>query len=84
MDFHDALLRSFGAEEIDRLEPGALVAGLERIHVDFGMEKDGGQRFGLWTIMYMLGDAPDVDIAFADPSDQDAARDFMDMVDSTD
>ena len=26
----------------------------------------------------------DVDIAFADPSDQDAARDFMDMVDSTD
>ncbi len=81
MDFQDALHRYFGTEDIDMLGPETLVAGLERMTVDFGLEKDSGRRFGLWTLMYMLGDAPDLDVAFGDPDDRDAARDFMDMVD---
>ena len=84
MDFHDALQRYFGTEEIDRLDAGSLVAGLERIRVDFGLEKDSGRRFGLWTIMYMFGDAPDIDVAFEDTDEREAARDFMDMVDNAD
>jgi len=84
MDFHDALQRYFGAQDIDQLEPAALLAGLERMHVDFGLEKDSGRRFGLWTLMYMLGGAPDLDVAFADPNDREAARDFMDMIDKAD
>ncbi|MCI1757251.1 MAG: hypothetical protein LKM31_16620 [Sphingobium sp.] len=39
------------------------------------------RRFGLWTLMYMLGDAPDLDVAFKDEADREAARNFMDMVD---
>ena len=31
--------------------------------------------------MYMLGDAPDLDVAFKDEADREAARNFMDMVD---
>jgi hypothetical protein len=29
--------------------------------------------------MYMMGDAPDLDIAFDDESERDAARNFMDL-----
>jgi hypothetical protein len=81
MDFQDLLTRYFGQADIDALHPAALDAGLERVRVDFGLEKDPGRRFGLWTFMYMMGDAPDLDVAFKNPADQDAARNFMDMVD---
>lgn len=84
MVFDDALQRYFGTEEIDKLESGSLSAGIERIRVDFGMETDGGRRFGLWTLLYMLGAAPDLDAAFADPADREAARNFMDMIDQVD
>jgi len=81
MDFHDLLARYFGQGDIGAIEPRALDAGLERMRVDFGLEKDRGRRFGLWTLLYMLGGAPDLDVAFKDPTDRDAARDFMDLVD---
>ena len=81
MDFQDLLVRYFGQAEIEDLDPRALDAGMERMLVDFGLEKDRGRRFGLWTLMYMLGGAPDLDIAFKEPADRDAARDFMDLAD---
>ena len=81
MDFRDALHRYFGTGDIDALGPESLDAGLERMKVDFGLEQDRGRRFGLWTLMYMLGDVPELEIAFADPDDREAAREFMDMVD---
>ena len=81
MDFQDLLRRYFGQAEIDALNPAAMEAGLERARVDFGLETDAGRRFGLWTLMYMLGDAPDLDVAFKDSGERDAARNFMDMVD---
>jgi hypothetical protein len=34
--------------------------------------------------MYMLGVAPDLDIAFEDEGERNMARDFMDMVDRAD
>jgi hypothetical protein len=81
MDFQDLLVRYFGQADIDLVAPESLEAGLERIRVDFGLERDSGHRFGLWTLMYMLGNAPDLDVAFKDAADREAARDFMDMVD---
>ena len=81
MDFGDLLTRYFGQSEIDALDPDKLDAGMERMRVDFGLETDRGRRFGLWTLLYMLGGAPDLDIAFKEAADRDAARDFMDMVD---
>jgi hypothetical protein len=47
------------------------------MQVDFGLEKDRGRRFALWTLMHMLGAAPDLDVAFKDAADRDAARAFM-------
>ena len=81
MDFHDLLMRYFGEPDLDVVTPAALQVGIERMRVDFGLERDRGRRFGLWTLLYMLDAAPDLDIAFKDPADRNAARDFMDMAD---
>ena len=81
MDFDHLLVRFFGTADIDTLKPEQLLAGVEVLNLQFGMEKDGEQRFALWCLMYMLGVAPDLDVAFKDEADLEAARDFMDMAD---
>ena len=81
MDFDDQLRRYFGETDLSAVSTDVVNAGVDRMRVDFGLEKDRGRRFGLWALMHMLGVAPDLDIAFSDPDDRDAARDFMDMID---
>jgi hypothetical protein len=81
MDFDQLLIRFFGTEDIATLSPDQLVAGMDRLRLQFGLEQDNGRRFGFWCLMYMLGAAPDLDDAFKDEDDKEAARDFMDMVD---
>lgn len=81
MDFQDLLMRYFAVAELEQLDPAALDAGVERMRVDFGLEKDRGRRFGLWALLHMLGAAPDLDVSFKEAADREAARDFMDMVD---
>lgn len=81
MDFDQLLVQFFGTDDIASLPPEQIVAGMDRLRLQFGLEKDSGRRFGLWCLMYMLGSAPDVDEAFEDPDDREAARDFMDMAD---
>ena len=82
MTFDDQLQRYFGTTDMAEVPPEAVAAGLERMRVDFGLEKDRGHRFALWTVMFILGDAPDLDVAFKDEKDRNAARDFMDLMDS--
>jgi len=81
MDFDHLLTSYFGTADIDRLAASALEAGIERMRVDFALEQDSGKRFGLWALLYMLGNAPDLDVAFKDADERDAARNFMDMID---
>ena len=81
MDFEDQLRRYFGTPDVAAIAPGALAAGIERMKVDLGLEKDPGRRFALWALMHMLGDAPDLDVAFKDEKDREAARNFMDLAD---
>ncbi|EIZ80411.1 hypothetical protein WSK_0969 [Novosphingobium sp. Rr 2-17] len=81
MDFNDQLRRYFGSDDPTTITPAGLEAGIERMRVDFGMETDKPRRFALWTLLHMFGAAPDLDVAFKDPADRDAARDFMDMMD---
>jgi hypothetical protein len=84
MEFDDQLRRYFGTGDIGSIAPAALAAGIERMRVDLGLEKDRGRRFALWALMHMLGGAPDLDVAFTDERDREAARDFMDLVDRAD
>jgi hypothetical protein len=79
MDFGDQLQRYFGTTDLAAIAPGALDAGLDRMRVDFGLEKDRGRCFALWALMHMLGGAPDLDVAFSDEADREAARNFMDL-----
>jgi hypothetical protein len=80
MDYDDQLRRYFGTADPAAIAPAALAAGIERMRVDFGLERDRGRRFALWALMAMLGAAPDLDIAFRDAADRDAARDFLDLI----
>ena len=80
----DQLRRYFGTDDIAAIPPTALTAGVERIQVDFGLEKDRARRFALWALLHMLGAAPDLDVAFKDDADRDAARTFMELAERTD
>lgn len=79
MDLDDQLRRYFGTDNLASVPASALGAGLERMRVDLGLEKDRSRRFALWTLMHALGAAPDLDVAFKDPADRDAARNWMEL-----
>ena len=81
MDLNDQLRRYFGTTDMASIPPRALDAGVEHMLVDLGLEKDRGRRFGLWALLHMLGRAPDLDVAFKEEADRDAARNFMDLAD---
>lgn len=82
MNLEDQLFRYFGTADFGTLTPDVLAAGLEHMRVDFGLEQDRGRRFALWSLMYMLGDAPDLD-AFETEEEREAARNFMDLAAGT-
>ena len=83
MDLEDQLRRYFGTPDPEAITPAALAAGLERMKVDLGLEKDRARRFALWALLHMFGSAPDLDVAFDDESERQAARNFMDLADRT-
>lgn len=80
MDMGDLLQRYFGTRDVAAIAPATLSDGVDRMRVDFGMEQDRGARFALWTLMLVLGDAPDLDVAFTHEEDREAARNLMDML----
>ena len=80
MDLDDLLRRYFSSTDIATVSPDVLASGLERCQVDLGLEQDRGKRFALWALLYMLGSAPDLEAAFKDADDQEAARNFMDLL----
>lgn len=84
MDFDDQLQRYFGTTDLAAVPSAAVAAGIERMLVDLGLERDRGRRFALWAVLHMLGAAPDLDVAFKDETDRGAARNFMDLMAQTD
>jgi hypothetical protein len=81
MNFDDQLRRYFGTDDLAAIPAAALDAGVERMRVDLGLETDRAKRFALWALLQLLGAAPDLDVAFKDEMDRDAARNFMDLMD---
>lgn len=80
MDFDDLLQRYFGTADLSAASPAVQEAGLDKLRVDFGLETDPARRFALWAVLYMLGQAPDLDVAFRDEADRDAARNLMNLL----
>ncbi|MEO6360233.1 MAG: hypothetical protein ABIO43_06635 [Sphingomicrobium sp.] len=81
MNLDDQIRRYFGASDLASVPSGALEAGIEHMKVDLGLTKDRGERFALWTLLHLLGSAPDLDVAFEREEDREAARNFMDLID---
>ena len=79
MDLDDQLRHYFSTADLAAVPPQALAAGIERMQVDLGLTTDRGRRFALWALLHMLGAAPDLDVAFKDEADREAARNFMDL-----
>ena len=80
MDLRDLMQNYFGTRDLAAIDPDATRAGVERMRVDFGLEKDRGRRFALWTLLHMFDAAPDLDVAFEHEGDREAARNLMDLM----
>jgi hypothetical protein len=80
MDFDDLLERYFGAADLAQVTPAVQEAGIDRLRVDLGLERDRERRFALWSLLHVLGQAPDLDVAFKEEADREAARNLMDLL----
>ena len=80
MNLDDQIRRYFGTSDLTSVRPAALAAGIEHMKVNLGLTKDRGERFALWALLHTLGSAPDLDVAFKDEADREAARNFMDLI----
>lgn len=80
MDFDDQLRRYFATVDLAAISPDVLEVGVERMRVDFGMEKSGERRFALWALLHMFGAAPDLDVAFESEADRNSARNLMELI----
>ena len=80
MNLDDLLWRYFGTSDLSEVSPAVLEAGTDRLQVDMGLERDRQHRFALWSVLHLLGHAPDLDVAFKDEGDRDAARNLMDLL----
>ena len=78
MDLESLLLHYFGTADLEALEASALARGRDRLALDFGVERDPGRRFALWTLLGASGDAPSPDEAFEDPTLRQAAQAYLD------
>ena len=80
MQLDDLLARYFGVADPSLASPSAFDAGIERALVDLGLERDRGKGFALWSMLHLLGRAPELDVTFKHDDDREAARNLMDMM----
>lgn len=60
--------------------PDTLITGVELCLVDLDLEQERAKRFALWALLHMLGSASDLEAAFKDDDDREAARNFIDLL----
>jgi len=84
MDLDGLLQRYFCTSDLSEASPAVQEAGIDRLRVDFGLETDRARRFALWSLLFMLGHAPDLDVAFEEEADREAARNLMDLLAASD
>jgi len=80
MNFDDLMQRYFGTTDLSKVTAAVQAPAVERMRVDFGLETDRARRFALWSLLYMLGQAPDLHTAFPEEQDREAARNLMDLL----
>jgi hypothetical protein len=83
MNLDDLLQRYFGTSDLSEASPAVREAGVDKLLVDLGLETDRSRRFALWSLLYMLGRAPELDATFDQEADLEAARNLMDLLAKT-
>ncbi|MEN3748226.1 hypothetical protein TPR58_13705 [Sphingomonas sp. HF-S3] len=79
MNLETLIRHYFGTDDLDAITEDALTLGKEKLAVDFGVERDAGRKFALWTLMDGLGIAPLPAEAFEKaPALRRAAEDYLD------
>ncbi|PLK26466.1 hypothetical protein [Novosphingobium sp. TH158] len=78
MDLEALLLHFFGTDDPGKLTVADFAQGVERLKIGFGVEREPGRRFALWTLLEGLGEAPLPAEAFAEePALKAAAEDYL-------
>ncbi|AKM08998.1 hypothetical protein [Croceicoccus naphthovorans] len=80
MQFDDLMLRYFGTNDMNAIAPGGREAGIDRMRVDFGLERDPAKRFVIWALLAMNDAEPDLSEAFETEAEREAARNLLDLV----
>ncbi|MFM2300881.1 MAG: hypothetical protein RLZZ84_617 [Pseudomonadota bacterium] len=78
MDLDALILHFFGTEDPAQLTETDYALSVERLKIGFGVEREPGRKFALWTLLDALGDAPLPADAFAkEPALKAAAEDYL-------
>ncbi|MFN5084927.1 MAG: hypothetical protein ACK44O_16460 [Novosphingobium sp.] len=78
MDLDALILHFFGTEDPAELTEADYERGLEKLKIGFGVEREPGRKFALWTLLDALGAAPLPAEAFAkEPLLKAAAEDYL-------
>lgn len=78
MDLDALILHFFGTADPATLTEADYELGIERLKIGFGVEREPGRKFALWTLLDALGVAPLPADAFArEPALKAAAEDYL-------
>ena len=78
MDLDALLQHFFGTDDPSTLTESEYDLALERLKIAFGVEREAGRKFALWTLMDALEIAPLPAEAFAkEPMLKAAAEDYL-------
>jgi hypothetical protein len=78
MDLDSLILHFFGTQDPAELTETDYDRALEKLKIAFGVEREVGRKFALWTLMDALGIAPLPADAFAkEPLLKAAAEDYL-------
>lgn len=78
MDLDALIQHFFETDDPTTLTEGEFALGIERLKIGFGVERDAGRKFALWTLLEAFGEAPLPADAFAkDPKLKAAAEDYL-------
>lgn len=78
MDLDALILHFFGTGDPAELTEADYELGIERLKIGFGVEREPGRKFALWTLLDALGVAPLPADAFArEPALKAAAEDYL-------
>jgi len=78
MELEALIQHFFGTDDPGSLSEAEFDLGIERLKIGFGVEREPGRKFALWTLLHAFDAAPLPAEAFAkEPQLKAAAEDYL-------